>query len=93
MEAEATLNRRQRRQALKMPRKHNNRKIGNSKRVQLIYDEPVKIFVERYITDHMLEKAISRGLSKKKALELYGKNRYRKNTNTKIIKVIIHNNN
>ncbi len=90
MEAMATLNRRQRRMALNMPRKHNNRAITNSKRVQLIYDEPVKIFVERYITDHCLEKAIRLGLSKKAALARYGKNRYRVNPEAKVSKIIIH---
>ena len=84
------LNRRQRRWALNMPRKHNNRKSGDSRRVQLIYDEPVKVFVERYITDHMLEKAIGMGLSKKAALAKYGKNRYRNNPNAKVSRIIIH---
>jgi hypothetical protein len=90
MEASATLNRRQRRWALNMPRKHNNRKSNDARRVQLIYDEPVKIFVERYITDHMLEKAIRLGLSKKAALAKYGKNRYRVNPEAKVSKIIIH---
>ena len=92
MEAMATVNRRQRRLALNMPRKHNNRASNNTRRVQVIYDEPVKIFVERYITDHMLEKSIRLGLSKKAALELYGKNSYRKNPNAKVSKIIIHSN-
>ena len=90
MEALAPVNRRDRRQVLNMPRKHNNRKSGDSRRVQLIYDEPVKVLVERYITDHILEKAIGMGLSKKAALAKYGKNRYRNNPNAKVSRIIIH---
>lgn len=92
MDTSVTVNRRTRRWALNMPRKHNNRKPNNARRVQLVYDEPVKIFIERYITDHMLEKAIRQGLSKKRALEVYGKNRYRKNPFAKVSKIIIHTN-
>lgn len=88
MEAQATLNRRQRRQAMKNSNKsHNNRK-NEQKIVQLIYSEPLKVLVGRYITDHMLEKAIRSGMTKKKALATYGKNRYRINPNAKITKVI-----
>ena len=92
MEAQAIVNRRKRRKFLNKLRKHNNRKIGNSRRIQFVYDKPEKIFVERYITDHMLEKAIRLGMSKKQALEIYGKNRYRKNNNLKVTKIIIHSN-
>lgn len=90
MGAEAIVNRRQRRWALNMPRIHNNRKETAARRVQLVYNEPLKTFVERYITDHMLEKATRMGLSKKEALEKFGKNRYRVNPDSKVVKVIIH---
>ena len=90
MEAMATLNRRQRRQAMRNSKNsHNNRK-NEQKSVQVIYSEPKKVLVGRYITDHMLEKAIRAGLTKKKALELYGKNRYRINTNAVPVKIITH---
>lgn len=92
MEALAPVNRRQRRQALNMPRMHNNRKIGRSRKIQLIYNEPQKLLLERYITDHMLEKAVRLGYSKKKALEIYGKNRYRSNPDAKVAKIIVHSN-
>ena len=90
MEASATLNRRQRRWALNMPRKHNNHKNGDSRKIQLIYTEKPRLLVERYITDHMLQKAISQGLSKKDALVKYGKNRYAKNPDARVLKIIIH---
>lgn len=92
MDTQVTVNRRDRRSALNMPRMHNNRKIGRSRKVQLIYNEPQKLLLERYITDHMLEKAIHLGYSKKKALELYGKNRYRNNPDAKVAKIIVHSN-
>ena len=59
-------------------------------RKQVVYSEPRRIFKERYITDHMLEKAIRMGMSKKKALEVYGKNRYIDNPNAKPVKTITH---
>ena len=70
----------------------NNRKTtrGRKRLVQVIYSEPQRILKERYITDHMLEKAIRMGMSKKKALEVYGKNRYTDNPNAKPVKTIIH---
>ena len=90
MEATATLNRRQRRQTMRNSNKsHNNRK-NEQKSVQVIYSEPKKVLIGRYITDHMLEKAIRMGMTKKKALEVYGKNRYKVNPNAKAVKIIIH---
>ena len=59
-------------------------------RKQVVYSEPQRILKERYITDHMLEKAIKMGMSKKKALEVYGKNRYIDNPNAKPVKTITH---
>ena len=90
MEATATLNRRARRQAMKNSKySHNNRK-NDQKTIQIIWSEPKKILVSRYITDHMLEKCIYAGMTKKKALEIYGKNRYRINPNAVAIRIITH---
>ena len=72
----------------------NNRKTtrGRKNQIQIVYSEPRRIFKERYITDHMLEKAIRQGLSKKEALSKYGKNRYVNNPNAVPVKTIIHSN-
>jgi hypothetical protein len=72
----------------------NNRKPTRGRKdvKQTIYSEPQRILKERYITDHMLEKAIRNGLTKKEALAKYGKNRYVTNPNAKPIKVIFHTN-
>ena len=90
MEATATLNRRQRRQAMKNSKNsHKNRK-NDQRTIQVVWSEPKMILVGRYITDHMLEKAIRSGMTKKKALEVYGKNRYRANSNAIAVKIITH---
>lgn len=68
----------------------NNRKSTRGRRKQAVLSAPGRIFVERYITDHMLERAIRNGLSKNEALEKYGKNRYRPNPEAKVIKFITH---
>lgn len=49
MEATATLNRRQRRQAMKNSKKHNNRK-NEQKTIQVIWSEPKMIMVGSYTT-------------------------------------------
>ena len=90
MEATATLNRRQRRSAMKNSKNsHNNRK-NNQRSIQIVYSEKPKVFIGKYITDHMLEKAIHAGMTKKQALEAYGKNRYRVNPSAKALKIITH---
>jgi len=73
-----------------MATNRHTRKSGRKRSVQIIYSEPQWILKERYITDHMLEKAIRLGLSKKEALAKYGKNRYQLNPNAKPIKTVIH---
>lgn len=86
----ATLNRRARRNITFPARKSNNRKETLGRKIQVIYSEPKYLLKERYITDHMLEKATIMGLNKKEALSKYGKNRYIVNPNAKPIKVIHH---
>ena len=77
-------------------RKAMHRKVRRNNRnaegfyLQEVYDKPQRILKERYITDHILEKAIRMGLSKKEALAKYGKNRYEVNLEAKVIKVIQH---
>lgn len=67
-----------------------NRKATKGRIKQTVYSEPRRIFKERYITDHMLEKAIRMGMSKKEAFKIYSKNRYTINKNAKPVKVIEH---
>lgn len=76
-----------------LSRRKNGKLVSTSNQIkQIIYSEPRRIFKERYITDHMLEKAIRQGLSKKEALDKYGKNRYVNNPNAVPVKTIIHSN-
>ena len=49
MEATATLNRRQRRISMNLPRNHNNRKNGQ-RTIQVIWSEPKRILVGSYTT-------------------------------------------
>ena len=49
MEATATLNRRQRRISMNLPRNHNNRK-NNQRTIQVIWSEPKRILVGSYTT-------------------------------------------
>ena len=49
MEATATLNRRQRRQAMKNSKSPNNRK-NNQRTIQVVWSEPKKILVGSYTT-------------------------------------------
>lgn len=73
------------------PRRQNNR-ISGGYYVQPVYSskDPNKIFIGRYITKHMADKCEAMGLSKKEALEQYGKNRYIFNPNAKPVKFIKH---
>ena len=90
MEATATLNRRQRRQAMKNSKySHNNRK-NNQKTIQVIWSEPKMKLVSRYLTDSAIKRSRAENLSAIKALELYGKNRYNVNPNAKAVKIITH---
>jgi hypothetical protein len=68
----------------------NNRKTTRGRKKQVVYSEPQRIFKERYITDHCLERGIREGLSRKQALDTYGKNRYITNPNAVPIKTIYH---
>lgn len=49
MEATATLNRRQRRQAMRNSKSPNNRK-NNQRAIQVVWSEPKKILVSSYTT-------------------------------------------
>ena len=49
MEATATLNRRQRRISMNLPRNHNNRK-NDRRTIQVIWSEPKRILVGSYTT-------------------------------------------
>ena len=49
MEATATLNRRQRRISMNLPRNHNNRK-NDQRTIQVIWSEPKRILVGSYTT-------------------------------------------
>ena len=70
----------------------NNRKLTKQrlKRKQDVYSEPTRLFVGRYITDHMLERAEKEGLGRNEALKKYGKNRYVTNPNAVLVKIIYH---
>ena len=87
-----TLNRRKRRELQHYsPVKRNNRKSGGSY-IQAVYskENPRKIFLGRYITEHMLAKATEEGLTTREALVKYGKNRYKINLEAKPVKFIKH---
>lgn len=72
-------------------RKFNNR-ISGGYYVQPVYSskDPHRIFIGRYITQHMSDKCAAMGLSKKEALAKYGKNRYIINPTAKPVKFIKH---
>ena len=89
MEATATLNRRQRRISMNLPRNHNNRK-NDQRTIQVIWSEPKRILVGRYLSKSARKRAELEHLSVDSALELYGKNRYKVNPNAKAVKIIIH---
>jgi hypothetical protein len=53
---------------------------------QIIYDQPRKLFVERYLSPSAKKRAFLAGIPEKKALEIYGKNRYRINPDAKPVR-------
>lgn len=69
----------------------NNRKTTKGRnRIQVIYSEPRRVFIERYLTpkgERLLKQGV---LTKKEADEKYGKNRYRINTEAHPVKLIKH---
>lgn len=70
----------------------NNRKMTKCRRKQIIWSEPRKVFVEKYLTKTGKKQlALAKTKKEKDAVwAKYGKNRYRINKNAKIIKIITH---
>ena len=68
----------------------NNREPKNRRKDQVVYSEPRKIFVKKYLTPKGQGLLLSKQITKKEAWEKYGKNRYKINPNAKPIKMISH---
>lgn len=60
---------------------------------QIIYSEPRRILVERYLSPKGTRLLKTKEITKKEVWEKYGKNRYALNVNAKPVKVIAHVNN
>ena len=69
----------------------NNRKTTNGRRNQVVYSEPQKLFVEKYLSPKGKRLLMNKEITKTEAWLKYGKNRYRINPNARPVKVIKHN--
>jgi len=68
-----------------------NRKTTRGRKKQVIYSEPRKIFVKKYLSPKGLKLLATNQFSKEEIWERYGKNKYVINTEAVPVRIIYHN--